>query len=132
MNSSVAKFPTRQTETVAGANEPDVLRLADLIRAYTPHDGSFDLRIPGVHASRVSRTNTGLVHALARPALCIVAQGAKSVLLGQEVYEYDVSRMLVFSVDLPVAGQVTRASHAEPYRCVYAWFVLVGFALNRL
>jgi AraC-like DNA-binding protein len=56
-----------------------------------------------------------LVHATAQPALCIVAQGAKSVLLGQEVYEYDASRMLVFSVDLPVAGQVTRASHSEPY-----------------
>jgi AraC-like DNA-binding protein len=52
---------------------------------------------------------------MARPALCIVAQGAKSVLLGQEVYEYDASRMLVFSVDLRVAGQVTKASPAEPY-----------------
>jgi AraC-like DNA-binding protein len=47
--------------------------------------------------------------------LCIIAQGAKSVMLGQEVYEYDTSRMLVFSVDLPVTGLVTRASHAEPY-----------------
>lgn len=49
------------------------------------------------------------------PALCIVPQGAKSVLLGEKVYEYDGTRMLVFSVDLPVAGQVTRASAAEPY-----------------
>ncbi len=101
--------------TVVGSSEPDVVRLASLIRAHTPHDGRFDLRIPGVHASRVSRTNAQMVHAMARPALCIVAQGAKSVLLGQEVYEYDASRMLVFSVDLPVAGQVTRASPSEPY-----------------
>jgi AraC-like DNA-binding protein len=100
---------------MVGSGEPDTVRLAGLIRAYTPHDGHFELPIPGVHASRVSRTNTELVHATARPALCIVAQGAKSVLLGQEVFEYDASRMLVFSVDLPVAGQVTRASHAEPY-----------------
>jgi AraC-like DNA-binding protein len=47
--------------------------------------------------------------------LCIIAQGAKSVMLGQEVYEYDSSRMLIFSVDLPVAGIVTRASRSEPY-----------------
>jgi AraC-like DNA-binding protein len=100
---------------IVGSSEPDVVRLASLIRAYAPHDGRFELRIPGVHANRVSRTNTELVHAMARPALCIVAQGAKSVLLGQEVYEYDASRMLVFSVDLPVAGQVTKASPAEPY-----------------
>jgi len=36
-------------------------------------------------------------------------------MLGQEVYEYDASRMLIFSVDLPVTGMVTRASHSEPY-----------------
>ena len=86
-----------------------------MIRAYAPHDGRFELRIPGVHAIRVSRTNPDLVHALQRPALCIVAQGAKSVLLGQEVYDYDASRMLVYSVDLPVAAQVTKASPSEPY-----------------
>lgn len=49
--------------------------------------------------------------------LCIVAQGAKMVMLGREVFEYDTSRMLVFSIDLPVAGQVLRASQAEPYLC---------------
>jgi AraC-like DNA-binding protein len=108
-NGSESLIPT------GGSGEPDVVRLASLIRAYAPHDGRFELRIPGVHANRVSRTNTELVHAMARPALCIVAQGAKSVLLGREVYEYDASRMLVFSVDLPVAGQVTKASPAEPY-----------------
>ena len=106
---------TESRTPIVGSSEPDVVRLASLIRAYTPHDGRFELRIPGVHANRVSRTDTELVHAMARPALCIVAQGAKSVLLGQEVYEYDASRMLVFSVDLPVAGQVTKASPAEPY-----------------
>ena len=115
MKSIAANSPTQQADTLAGLSEPDVVRLASLIRAYAPHDGRFELRIPGVHASRASRTNTELVHAMARPALCIVAQGTKTVLLRQEVYEYDASRMLVFSVDLPVAGQVTRASHSEPY-----------------
>jgi AraC-like DNA-binding protein len=106
---------TQRTDTLVGSSEPDVVRLASLIRAYAPHDGRFDLRIPGAYAIRVSRVHPDLVHALQRPALCIVAQGAKSVLLGQEVYEYDASRMLVYSVDLPVAAQVTRASPSEPY-----------------
>ena len=108
---------TQQTDTIVGSSEPDVVRLAGLIHAYTPHDGRFELRIPGVYAIRVSRVNPDLVHALQRPALCIVAQGAKSVLLGQEVYDYDASRMLVFSVDLPVAAQVTKATPSEPYLC---------------
>jgi AraC-like DNA-binding protein len=107
--------PTQQPDTVVGSSDPDVVRLASLIRAYAPHDGRFELRIPGVHAIRVSRTHPELVHALQQPALCLIAQGAKSVLLGQEVYEYDASRMLVYSVDLPVAAQVTRASPSEPY-----------------
>jgi hypothetical protein len=52
---------------------------------------------------------------VARPVLCIIAQGSKCMMLGQEVYEYDASRILIFSVDLPVAGHVTRASRSEPY-----------------
>jgi AraC-like DNA-binding protein len=45
----------------------------------------------------------------------MIAQGAKTVIVGEEVYEYDASRMLVFSVALPVAAQVTQASYSEPY-----------------
>ena len=104
-----------RTDAVAGSSDPDLARLAGLIRAHTPHDGRFELRIPGVYAIRASRTNTELVHAVQQPALCIVAQGAKRLLLGQEVYEYDASQMIIFSVDLPVAAQVTRAGRAEPY-----------------
>ncbi|MGA2107614.1 MAG: AraC family transcriptional regulator [Syntrophorhabdales bacterium] len=98
-----------------GLSEPDLSRLAGLIRAHTPYDGRFELRIPGVYAIRASRTNTEMVHVVQRPALCIIAQGAKRVMLGQEVYEYDASSMMIYSVDLPLASQVTRASHTEPY-----------------
>jgi len=89
--------------------------LARCIAAYAPHDGSFELRIPGLTASRSSRTNAECVHALRLPSLCIIAQGAKTVIVGEEVYEYDASRMIVFSVALPVAAQVTQASRSEPY-----------------
>jgi AraC-like DNA-binding protein len=99
----------------AGASEPDMARLSRLIAAYAPHDGSFELRIPGLHASRFSRINGECVHTLRVPSLCIVAQGAKTSIVGDEVYEYDASRMIVFSVALPVASQITQASHAEPY-----------------
>jgi AraC-like DNA-binding protein len=94
---------------------PDVARLAGLIAAYAPHDGSFELRIPGVHAIRRSRVYTELVHGVQVQALCIVAQGAKRVMVGREVYEYDATRMIAFSVDLPVAAQVTRATPSEPF-----------------
>src|SRR5580658_11230342 len=107
--------PLRRPPEEAVASEPDLAKLARLIAAYAPHDGSFELPVPGVHASRFSRINTECVHALSLPSLCIVAQGAKTVIVGQDVYEYDASRMIVFSVALPVASQITQASHSEPY-----------------
>jgi AraC-like DNA-binding protein len=91
------------------------MNLARLLAAYAPYDDSFELRVPGLHASRYSRINTECFHSVRSPSVCIVAQGAKSVIVGQDVYEYDASRMIVFSVALPVAAQITRASRAEPY-----------------
>ena len=95
--------------------EPDTANLARLIAAYAPHDGSFELRVPGLHASRMARVNSECFHTLRLPSLCIAAQGAKRVIVGQDVYEYDASRMIVFSVALPIASQITQASRSEPY-----------------
>jgi AraC-like DNA-binding protein len=92
-----------------------IARLGSLIGTHAPYDGVFELRIPGVYAIRLSRTSAQLTHAIMRSSLCIVAQGAKSVLVGEDVYPYEASQIAVYSVDVPVAAQVTRASHAEPY-----------------
>ena len=97
---------------------PDVTALANLLQTYTPHDGSFELKVPGAHAIRRSRINAELGHGVQSSALCIVAQGAKSVMLGRNVFEYDATRMIAFSVDVPVAFRITRASPAEPYLCL--------------
>lgn len=77
-------YPERPRK-VAGLHEPETGKLARSIAAYAPHDGTFDLRIPGLHASRLSRTNTVSVHALQLPALCIIVQRAKTVIVGQDL-----------------------------------------------
>ena len=107
--------PLRRPAHERSPGAPDTAKLGGLLAAYAPHDGSFELRIPGLHASRFSRVNRECVHALRLPSLCIAAQGAKTVIVGQEVYEYNASRMIVFSVALPVAAQITQASASEPY-----------------
>jgi AraC-like DNA-binding protein len=89
--------------------------LANLIATYAPHDGAIPLRLPGTYALRRSQMNTEPAYATLGPSLCLIAQGAKAVMLGDEVFEYDSARMLVFAVDLPVSAQVTRASRREPY-----------------
>ena len=98
----------------SSTNAP-LTRLAELLMAGAPQDGSFATCIPGVHAVRTSSVTYELVHGLHRPALCIVAQGAKMVMLGKEAYYYDPSRMLIFSLDLPIAAMIQEASVAQPY-----------------
>jgi len=112
-NGKAATF--RQPAKVKGPSQPDRAKLSRLIAAYAPHDGSFELRVPGLHAIRLSRVNKECSHTVRLPSLCIAAQGAKTMIVGQDLYEYDATRMIVFSVALPVAGQVTRASQSEPY-----------------
>ncbi len=90
-------------------------RLAVLLASYTAHDGVFPLRLPGTYAIRLSRMTTEATYAALGPALCVAAQGAKAVMLGREVLEYDPAHLLVFAVDLPVSSQVTRATRKDPY-----------------
>jgi AraC-like DNA-binding protein len=100
---------------LAGPGALALRRLANQLAGYAPHDGMFSLRLPGTYAIRLSQMNTEPAYATLGPSLCLVAQGAKALMLGNEVYEYDHARMLVFVVDLPVSGQVIRASRREPY-----------------
>ena len=90
-------------------------RLANQIAHYAPRDGVFPLRLPGTYALRVGRVTFEPVHATLGPSLCIVAQGAKVMMLGSDVVEYDPARLLVLAVDLPISGQVTRASRKDPF-----------------
>ena len=89
--------------------------LANRIAAYAPHDGAFQLRLPGTYAIRLSRITTEASYATLGPALCVAAQGAKVVMLGRDVLEYDPAHLLVFAVDLPISSQVIRASRKDPY-----------------
>lgn len=109
-----------RTHTSARTTDPeedltDMARLTRQLLAHAPFDGTFDLRLPGVHVSKASRIEKEMHHAVMQPALCMVAQGAKRVILGKEIYEYDASRMLVYSVDVPITAQVTQASLDAPY-----------------
>ena len=49
------------------------------------------------------------------PAFCLIAQGRKQVMLGEQTLIYDPARYLVVSVDLPVVGHIVEASPERPY-----------------
>lgn len=78
--------------------------LAPLIERWLPEDGLLDTDLPGLTLYRVSAPIEP-IHQVYEPALCVVARGAKTVLLGDKSYRYDPGQYLLVSVDLPVAGQ---------------------------
>jgi AraC-like DNA-binding protein len=49
------------------------------------------------------------------PRICLIAQGAKRVRLGDETYLYDAHNYLISSVDLPIVVQIVTATKAKPY-----------------
>jgi AraC-like DNA-binding protein len=49
------------------------------------------------------------------PSICLTAQGAKRVLLGDDTYVYDARHFLIASVDLPAVWQIIKASREKPY-----------------
>jgi AraC-like DNA-binding protein len=49
------------------------------------------------------------------PSICLVAQGAKRVLLGDDTYVYDAHHYLITSVHLPTVVQIINASREQPY-----------------
>jgi len=96
----------------------ETTRLASLIGACTPHDGTFSQRFPGLHVSRYSRVNVDYVKTFDSPSLLIVAQGKKIVTVGQDVYRFGRAQMLMFPVALPLAVKTIQASPSEPFLSV--------------
>ncbi|MCM3109571.1 AraC family transcriptional regulator [Lederbergia lenta] len=90
--------------------------LAKLIERFSVQDSVLETAIPSlflIHKSNITVPTYGVQ----KPSLCIVAQGAKEVLLAQERFLYGPGDYLVASVDLPVTGQVIEASTNDPYLC---------------
>jgi AraC-like DNA-binding protein len=94
----------------------DIENLATLMDKHTHQDGVHPTAIPRVFLIRASHTTTPL-HVLHAPAVCIVAQGEKQVMLADRIYRYDRSRYLTVSVDLPLVGQIVTATAEKPYLC---------------
>lgn len=97
-------------------------RIRDLAHILDRHSatlgyGTHESAIPRVALIR-SEHPTDRMHTVYRPAVCIVAQGAKRSIAGDAILSYAPGDYLTVSVDLPVIGEVTVASPDEPYLCV--------------
>jgi AraC-like DNA-binding protein len=73
--------------------------------------------IPRVTLSR-GHAITGPLSGLYEPMLCLVVQGAKSVLIGDRVLDYDPGKCFVTSVEVPATGRIVEASADKPYLAI--------------
>ncbi len=78
-----------------------------------PEDGMRE-PLPGLYLHRLS-SRTAPVHGVSHPALCVIAQGSKEILLGADRYQYDPAHYLLTTVELPVVSQILEASPEQPY-----------------
>ena len=77
-------------------------------------DGPFATAVDGLYLMRATG-ETLPAPRIYRPALCIVAQGAKRLMLGESTFDYREGQALVIGLELPVLGRVVQASAERPF-----------------
>jgi len=91
-------------------------QLAQALLRYTdrqPGESPFRTAIDGMGIMRSDHPRPP-THMIFRPAMCIVAQGAKWATFGGNRLEYRAGQALVIGVETPSIGQVFEASPGEP------------------
>jgi AraC-like DNA-binding protein len=89
-------------------------QLAETLEQLTSGDGSHATEIPGLLLHRLSAPSLPTPGILCA-SLCVVAQGAKEVRLGDGVYRYDPEQFLLVAAHMPIESQVITASRNAPY-----------------
>ena len=77
-------------------------------------NGGFDSPVPGL---RLIRTYGSVPprHMMYRPSLCLVAQAAKRVLIGDQTLTYGHMQSLVITVEAPVLSEIVDATPERPF-----------------
>ena len=88
--------------------------LGKSIARWTENGEQHVTRVPGLSLYRRCEP-TGPISGMYDPSICLVAQGAKRVLLGEDSFAYDARHYLITSVHLPTVVQIVEASPERPY-----------------
>ena len=101
---------SHQKDAGAGAVEA----LGERIALLTEQGELHITAVPGLSLFRRHEPTEPLT-GMYEPSVCLVAQGAKRVQLGDEIYVYDAQHYLLTSVHLPTVVQIIEASQERPY-----------------
>ncbi|AHE52360.1 hypothetical protein NX02_03015 [Sphingomonas sanxanigenens DSM 19645 = NX02] len=104
--------PRRQPETMMSST------LLDTVNAFVEErgggEGHFRTPMAGVHIIR-SFAQRMPMRQMYRPSLCVVVQGAKQIMFGEDSLDYGAMECLVVSMELPGIGRIVQASPTEPF-----------------
>ena len=91
-------------------------QLASLLALATRHVGGpgFTTAIPRLSIYK-SHGTTPPIGGLFEPKICLVLQGAKQIMIGEQVLRYDPATFFIASVELPVSGCIVEATPERPY-----------------
>ena len=70
--------------------------------------------LDGLYLTAVSAP-AGPIHAVYRPSLCVVVQGAKISMLGDRAFRYDAGKCLIAAMEVPIRAEITQATPERPY-----------------
>lgn len=91
-----------------------LISVGEGIARWTDGEERIDTAIPGLSLfKRFAPTEP--MSGMYEPGICVIAQGEKRVLLGNETYVYDANHYLITAVHLPTLAEVTSASQEKPY-----------------
>ena len=102
-----------QSEREEDRTQADRDELVERIARAVRDDGTAE-PLEGLRLRR-SSSPTELGHGVSYPALCVIAQGSKEILLGENRYRYDPAHYLIATAELPIATRITEASPERPY-----------------
>ena len=85
-----------------------------MIAKWTEGKHRTETAIPGLVLHRWSSPTEPSSYMFA-PHLCLIAQGVKRILLGDEAYVYDAQTFVVSSVELPIVSHILEATPEKPY-----------------
>lgn len=85
-----------------------------LINRHCKQAGVLETLIPSLFLIRSDQTEEP-AYRVFNPSFCFVTQGLKEIYLAEERLEYGPSNYLITSMDLPVIGQVIKATPEAPY-----------------
>lgn len=88
--------------------------LAERIARWTGDSNQYDTAIQGLSLHRWEEPTEPTSYNLP-PSICLIGQGRKRVLLGEQAFVYDANHFLINSVDLPLVAQIIEASSEKPY-----------------